>query len=137
MRQILMLMCGMVMLSSVAFAEDTTETCADGAGVVVTGAVSGHKYCRSKQSMNWWNAYAWCDALGRRLADRSDCACGNTISDCANNQCPELSGVGNFWAWTGTPSKTGESYYVYPPENGAFHSLHNGWGGNGPSALCY
>lgn len=46
MRNVLILMCGMVMMSCVVFAEDITiETCADGAGTVIIGAVSGHKYC--------------------------------------------------------------------------------------------
>ena len=112
MRRMLILMCGITMVSSVTFAEDITETCAGGAGVVVTGAVSGHKYCRSTQGMNWWNAYAWCDAQGRRLFDRSDCACSDTTADC-RSKCPELVGVGEYaWIWTATSASASGAYHI-------------------------
>lgn len=103
MRKILILMCGVVMMSSAVFADDTTtpETCANGAGTVVVGAVTGHKYCKSNTQMNWWNAQSWCDALNRRTFDISDCACSNTTADCHNRICIELVGVGNDqYIWT-------------------------------------
>ena len=53
----------MLFMASMAVADDTTtETCANGAGIVITGNLSGHKYCLSNQNMSWWNAYAWCDS---------------------------------------------------------------------------
>lgn len=106
MKTSLALMCGVLMMSSVVFAEDTVETCANGAGTIVTGAVTGYKYCRSNSNdMNWWNAVSWCDAMGRKLFDRANCACGNTTADCAGSICPELKGVGSGdWVWTITRS---------------------------------
>ena len=48
------------------FAQETsTETCANGAGEVITGYITGTKYCISKTRIDWWNANAWCDALGK------------------------------------------------------------------------
>ena len=41
-------------------------TCANGAGTVVT-AKDGHEYCMSGRDYNWWSAYAWCEAQGRRM----------------------------------------------------------------------
>ena len=117
MRNVLILMCGIVMISSVAFADDTTETCAGGVGIVIEGAVADangnkHKYCLSKNSMNWWNAYAWCDAQGRRLFDRSDCACSDTTADC-RGKCPELVGVGEYaWIWTATSASASGAYHI-------------------------
>lgn len=67
MRKILIL-CGILMMSSVVRAQETiTETCANGTGIIVVGDVSGHKYCRSKQVLNWWNAYVWCDAIRMKM----------------------------------------------------------------------
>ena len=28
---------------------------------------NGHEYCRSNLPMNWWSAYAWCEAQGRHM----------------------------------------------------------------------
>jgi len=133
----LILLTAILLTSTVTLAEDTTttETCANGAGTVITGAVTGHKYCRSNSSdMNWWNAYAWCDAMGRKLFDRANCACGNTTADCAGSICPELKGVSSGdWGWSATPNGTTRAYSV---------SLSSGYIGsyyryNDYYAICY
>lgn len=138
MRNVLILMCGMVMLSSVAFADDTTtiETCADGAGTVVIGAVSEHKYCLSNEGMNWWNTVSWCDAQERRLFDRSDCACGNTTADC-RGKCPELVGVGGeHWIWTASSASDSGNYHIFLA-TGIFDGGANRERGYIKRALCY
>ena len=133
----LILLTAILLTSTVTLAEDTTttETCANGAGTVITGAVSGRKYCKSNSGdMNWWNAYAWCDAMGRKLFDRANCACGNTTADCAGSMCPELKGVSSGdWVWSATPNGTTRAYSV---------SLSSGYIGSynrndTDSALCY
>ena len=105
------------MISTVTLAEDTTttETCANGAGIVIEGAVADangnkHKYCRSNQQMNWWNAVSWCDALGRRLFSLDDCA----FSVTSTTTCNDLKGVvvGEVWIWTSTPSGDSNAYRV-------------------------
>ena len=138
MRNVFILMCGMVMMSCVVFAEDiTTETCADGAGTVIIGAVSGHKYCKSNKGMNWWNAMAWCDGIGRRLFERSDCACSATVSDC-RAKCPELTGVsvGDTYSlvWTATPYTDTNAYFI-SLVSGGYSYHHEGRKGH-QLALC-
>lgn len=109
MRNVLILMCGVFMLSTAALADDITERCANGAGIVITGTVTGHKYCLRAVGMTWWNAVSWCDAQGRRLVELRDCACGNTISDCAGNKCPDLTSSGG-WTWVmNSPSNSTSS----------------------------
>ena len=98
--KILMLMCGVLIISSLAKADDTT--CANGAGTLVTGK-SGYKYCKSNEGMNWWNGYVWCDALGKRMFDlNTDCGCDGMIN--CQGKCPELTGVGSHWVWTSATS---------------------------------
>ncbi len=98
MNKILMITSCVLLFSSVALAEETTtETCANGAGFVLKGAVTGHAYCVSNNIMNWWNAVAWCDGLKRELASRADCACSDTTGNCADRRCPE------FWWPTASP----------------------------------
>ena len=113
MRNFLILAFGILVVSSIAIAEETTipETCANGAGTVVVGAVTGHKYCKSNTQMNWWNAISWCDALNRRTFDISDCACSNTTADCLHN-CPEMNNVGTMAGWTLTACDKESIYRV-------------------------
>ena len=111
MRKILIIS-SMLMMSFAVLAQEV-ETCANGAGTVITGTVTGHKYCKSNSTMNWWNTHAWCDSLGTRLFDLSDCACGDITADCAGNKCPELTGVGPVgWSWTATPAGSRNAHVV-------------------------
>ena len=139
MNKILMLSCGVLLISTAVFASDTGETCADGAGKVVVG-VSGHKYCLNKSGSNWWNAYAWCDAQGRRLIDLSDCGCSGVVADCANNVCVELVGsyTNNYYAWTSRPASGTSNIYIVTLLDGKIQRYNRasqgmGWG----YALCY
>lgn len=114
MNKILMLICGIALVSSAVIADEAVETCANGAGKIVTGAVTGHKYCMSNKNMNWWNAYAWCDAQGRRLFSLDDCGCDNVKANCANNTCAELKGIYPTWKrfWTASPFSATRNYVV-------------------------
>lgn len=60
MNKAITLICALFILSSSAFAD---ETYANGAGTIITGLISGHKYCKSNTKMNWWNAYIWCEGI--------------------------------------------------------------------------
>ncbi|MBR6675507.1 MAG: hypothetical protein IKL32_06290 [Alphaproteobacteria bacterium] len=117
----ILIVCGLLMVSTVAFADDiTVESCADGAGTVITGVVSGHKYCMSNKGMNYWNAVAWCDGQGRRLFSMDDCACSGT-TNCAE-KCPEMVNVVSCHRWTDTPIGTTQMYMV-PSGGGKPRSL--------------
>ena len=107
-----LIVCGVLMMSMAVLADDTTtETCANGAGTVVVGKVSGHKYCVSNSTMDWWNAYAWCDAQGKRLFLLDDCGCDWSM-DCTN-KCPELISEGSGWhIWTQTHKDSSHAYFV-------------------------
>ena len=139
MKTSLALMCGVLMMSSVVFAEDTVETCANGAGFVVVGMVTGHKYCSSYKEMNWWNAWAWCDAMGMRMFDLNDCACGNTTADCAN-MCPEMKEASNVsqWNWTTRSKNASQAYGINPSHGKIYHSWNRDNSAYGSfHALCY
>ena len=98
-----------ISLSSVA--EDIAETCANGGGAVLVGVVSGHKYCKSKNAMNWWNAVAWCDALSRRLIDvNKDCV--SKIID-GDIKCSDVIGSGSQYVWTMNVGSGGRVYELY------------------------
>ncbi len=122
MKPFLILTCFGLMISTTVLAEDTsttTETCANGAGTVVIGAITGHKYCKSNNTMNYWNAHAWCDAQGRQLFDLSDCGCDGTRTCQAQGTsglCPELKNVYgtsyDSYGWTSLASSESTAYYV-------------------------
>ena len=129
----------------VAVADDTTtETCANGAGTVIEGAVADangnkHKYCMSNKTMNFWNAYAWCDALGRRLFQLSDCRCDNMVADCAKNMCLELNKGIDKLVLTSNSFTTATVYSVRLSDgNIGFGSSRNHRADSGTMhALCY
>ncbi len=86
---------------SVGLTVNAQEECANGAGIVVTGNVTGKTYCQSKsQPGSWWNAYSWCDAMQMQLVSLSDCGCSDSVSNCANSQCPEFKDVLTQPVWT-------------------------------------
>ena len=134
------LACAILMVSSIALADDTTtETCANGAGTIVIGAVSGHRYCRSTNTMEWWNAYAWCDSMKTRLFDLSDCACGTTTADYVN-KCPEMTKVDTTtWSWTKVPFGADNAYVVNlktGETRGNYYQRKGAWDFSS-RALCY
>lgn len=145
MRKILMFTCGVIMMSSIVLADDTVETCADGAGTVVVGAVTGHKYCNSNSKMNWWNAWSWCDGLGRRIFVATDCQCSGT--NCPGSyRCPEMNGVTSNpdydtildVSWTGTyRSNSTTSAYNVSLKNGSLSNANDNNKTSKYFALCY
>ncbi len=118
----LMLIGGFLLVSSVVLAEETVmgEACAGGAGTIVKGAVSNHKYCKSNTPMTWWNAVSWCNGLkdetggNRRLFSLSDCACSTVTANCAGLKCAEVVGM-----W-----KDGQAFTDIPVSAGGVHSVH-------------
>jgi len=132
----LILLTAVFMISAVAFADDTitTETCADGAGDVIAGVVSGRKYCMSHNNMNWWNANAWCDSQGRRLFSLDDCKFSSTSGV---SKCHDLNGIGDeVWVLTATPYKT-TSAYVVNLSSGGIDTWYGLRAGGVCRALCY
>ena len=106
-----LVVCLILSIPHVTYAEDTT--CANGAGTITTGAVTGHKYCKSNNAMNWWNAYAWCDGIGKSLFSLFDCQCEGTKN--CNGYCPEIQQMEAdiLGAWASTPYSTTDAYYVH------------------------
>lgn len=134
MRKILII-CTVLVMASVALADDAT--CANGAGIVIEGKVSGHKYCKkSTGGGNWWNAYAWCDALGRRLIERRDCACGDITPNCLNNKCPEFDSIANVsWSWM-ADTPTASTAYTVALDIGSLATFTRNWTSY-YSIICY
>ena len=134
MRNILILTCGILVISFGVLAEETT--CANGAGTIVEGVVTGHKYCKSNITMDWWNAMTWCDGLkddvggSRRLFNIGiDCKCSATTTICSNKKCPELVGIwNNGTTWTVTPHSSTHAYFVHLStggiDNGTYGLAH-------------
>ena len=61
-----------------------SEECAKGAGYVIIGN-DNTRYCASRHEMNWWSAFAWCDAAGGQLFDLStQCYLGGSSGACPN-----------------------------------------------------
>jgi hypothetical protein len=73
------------------------ETCAGGAGTVIYGNDADRTpYCKSNITINWWSAFAWCDAIGGELIDLTT-ECNKSTGTSA---CPNLTGIGSGSVWT-------------------------------------
>ena len=72
MRKILISTCAILMISV------TANACS---GITIKGN-SGTSYCLSKQTMNWYSAYAWCQAQGMKLIDLGP-VCGRNSGTCS------------------------------------------------------
>lgn len=90
----------LLILSTMAMAEEQKTMCANNAGTIIMGAVTNTPYCKSNHTMDWWNAISWCDGQNKRLFHHSDCACDIT-TDCAII-CPELINASTDFAWSST-----------------------------------
>lgn len=132
MRNILLLTCSVCLISTMTIADDTIpETCAGGAGTINIGKITGKKYCVSNNSMNWWNANAWCDGMGMRLFHLNDCKWEYATSF---SNCPEAKGFKlHQMAWTTSADENnkwhivedGSGYikYTYEPHSLRWYAL--------------
>jgi len=122
------MMLGLMFCTSVN-ATWTEANCNDKGGQMVT--VGGQTFCKSTTSMNWWSAYAWCQAMGGHMPT-------------VNELCPKLQSITqdascgttyNDHIWTATPGSSTvpwiyhNSYKVIRKEPG-FNE--KGW----PRAYC-
>ncbi len=88
------------------------DSCAGGHGEVIVGN-DGKSYCKSKFSLNWWSANAWCVANGMNLIDTNKhCTCTGYDNCNASVSCPNFYKVGSSSVWTATPSSSSQAYYV-------------------------
>ncbi len=77
-------------------------------GTEITGK-NGHVYCKSNVSMNWYTAFAWCEAQGRTLATMEQmCDIDETHKWDGNfgaGKCLNLVGVfsENQYVWSAIP----------------------------------
>ena len=115
----------------------SAETCAGGSGTVIYGndvdpaTGLGTRYCKSNIAMNWWSAFAWCDAIGGELIDLTK----ECIKSTGTSGCPNLAGKGSGNVWTqNVPSGTG-AYYV-TLFSGAINHINNRSYGDGYAAFC-
>ena len=87
-----------------AIAAWTESNCSNKGGIIRT--IGDKTFCSSTNTMNWWSAYSWCQAIGGRMPSIWEL-------------CPEV-GItqgGNCgrtytgWAWSSTPN--GQNGYMW------------------------
>ena len=110
----------LLMISNMSMAQVMLDQeCAYGAGYVFKGKYEG-EFCISKTQMNWWNAYAWCDAMGMRLIElnEKDCFQMSGSGDCRNIYDPafptDVLPTYSYKIWTASPKETTEVYTINP-----------------------
>ena len=86
-------------------------------GITIKGN-SGASYCLSKQTMNWYSAYAWCHDQGMKLIDLAP-VCGRNSGTCSELKLSDSekthiidNGGTVSWGWTNTSSSSNYTFYV-------------------------
>ena len=122
-------------IAAVAFnvAQAHAESCEG--GTLQTGD-NGHVFCQSNNSMNWWSAYAWCEAQGRHLATMYEISPiwdGST----GDGKCGLSSFPNGDYNWSATAAGTQYVYVCskqYIPDIGTTVTTRNA---SRCRALCY
>lgn len=104
------------LLSCGTMAQEVKEfdSCANGGGAIIVGAVNKQKYCISHNIMNWWNAVAWCDAMGKKLVPFNQEEC-DTSAEPIHKTCPNFFGIDSpygYRVWTSTPFGNDSAYRI-------------------------
>jgi len=93
------------------------ETCAGGAGTIVEGVGHG-RYCAGVVGLNWWSAFAWCDAIGGTLVDATDdCACEECTTQGSASLClnlPLKKSASGYWTRNENARDPGYAYDINP-----------------------
>ena len=76
------------------------------------GFENGHYYCKSRENMTWWAAFAWCQKQGRRLASLDE-ACNTIANTTDDTGCSNMKHLGS-WAWTANPAGSNAAYGILP-----------------------
>lgn len=85
-------------------------------GTEITGK-NGHVYCASNVSMNWYTAFAWCDAHGKSLATMEQiCNIDETQKWDGNNgegRCLNMVGAAQTQhVWSSISSGSTNAFYI-------------------------
>lgn len=106
MKKTIFLVCAILMMPVVA------NACG---GTIIKG-----QYCLSDEQMNWYSAYAWCQAQGMQLVDveivcgsLSDCPALKISEDEINQLLPDdYTGIREVWGWTNTSVNSKQAYRI-------------------------
>ena len=130
-----------ILYISLALLVGTSVYAACTEGTEVTGK-NGHVYCKSNISMNWYTAFAWCDAQGRTLAtirqlcDIDDTQRWDGLS--GEGKCLNMVGgsySGNQFVWSAIPYDSSSASHVHL-STGYVYRAANRIGASYP-ALCW
>ena len=102
----------MLAFGAVHPAKATTGTpCGHGGGTILE--LRNHaQYCVSLKGMNWWSAFAWCDAAGGRLASVNEICYDTSLPEDA--PCPNLKfEAEEYRLWTSSSETKDGAVFIY------------------------
>lgn len=99
MKKTIFLVCAILMMPVVA------NACG---GTIIKG-----QYCLSDEQMNWYSAYAWCQAQSMQLVD-VEIVCGS-LSNCPALKMSEdeINQLGHITGWTNTSVNAKQAYRIH------------------------
>ena len=94
---------GGIIINANKYGNDKGGLCNDPNEANLANNCNGKSFCMSKEPMNWWSAFNWCQSIGGKLAT-FDSMCPNTqrIINTNLGACPNLYRAYNvaYWGWT-------------------------------------
>ena len=91
---------------------DIETLCANAEGTIVTA--SSGTFCMSKNSMNWYDADAWCQKYGMMMPTMKEMCPSWEGPGTGDWACPELADVGLYLVWSATLSNdNGNAFIVH------------------------
>ncbi len=101
------------LVAGLAFAAPIANAACEG-GSIVTGLTNGHEYCVSNNAMNWWSAYTWCEAQGRRMPTIYEMCpdWDGSLRDGGGPTCTNLDKIYKD-GWSSTAVGTNQAVFLY------------------------
>lgn len=100
---------------------------------------NGHSYCISNRGMNWWSAYQWCEAQGRRFATPSE-ACDYNGEAWGSGYCSNLvvgSELSSQWGWLNLGLSASRSLIILFGNKALFSTTTQNDKNQANLAICY
>ena len=102
---------GGTIITANSYGNDKGGLCNDPSNPDLTNNCNGKRFCMGGNTMNWWSAFTWCEAIGGKVPSLdSTCPATQPIT---GQSCPNLKAVLLYEVWISSgPSDSSRAFSV-------------------------